>query len=306
MSKVGFSAGFIALSLLASCDSEPYLVGLDEPIIAQNAELKRGELDEGSEDNARVTSLELGFGVLKPGAVGATVKGRTSDNAYAIAIRFADLGSGYWLKPVGAPDPTLPDELTFDFSFQAAYDITPGYHDLIAVAFDERGKPGPSYAVPVCVVSDLPDNENACNPKNEPPPVIISLTWDADVDLDLVIEGPGGVRYDRSHRSEVDRDKTLWGLDIDGSVACLVDGRRRENFVFYELPEEGSTFLTYASFFDACGHASVRFELTVYRAERDRNGEWSLVPEAPVRSQYVRAQQSGGVAAPLYLRAVDF
>jgi hypothetical protein len=297
---------FSLASGIVSCDSEPYLIGLDEPIIAQNAELKRGDLPEESQDSARVTSLELGFGVLKPGAVNATVRGRTTDDAYAIAIRFEDLGSGYWVKPVGAPDPTLPDELTFDLTFQAAYDITPGYHDLVAVAFDSKGHAGPAYTVPVCVASDLPDNQNACNPKNEPPPAIISLTWDADSDLDLVIEGPGGVRYDRSHRSEFDGETMLWGLDIDGSVACLVDGRRRENFVFYELPEEGSTFLAYASFFDACGRSAVRFELTVYRAQREAGGNWSLVAEPPVRSEYVRAQQSGGVATPLYLRAVEF
>jgi hypothetical protein len=307
MRTCGLKAGFLALtSLVASCDSEPYDVGLDEPIIAQRAELKQGDLPEGSDEAAAVTSLELNFGVLRPGAANASVKGRTTGDAYSVAIRFEDLGSGYWVKPVGSADPTLPDELTFDFTFQAAYDIAPGNHTLVAVAFDSKGRAGPAYSVPVCVVSDLPDNQNACDATNEPPPTIISLTWDADSDLDLILEGPGGVRYDRSHKSELDGDKILWGLDLDGSTGCLVDGRRRENFVFYELPEEGSSFLAYASFFDACGRTAVRFELTVYRAERADDGTYSLVAEPSVRGEYLRAQQSGGIATPLYLRAITF
>jgi hypothetical protein len=302
---------FIALvstltATLVACDSEPYDVGLDEPIVVQRAELKHGELSEGPEERATITSLQLNFGVLQQGASNVSLSGRTTGDAYSVAIRFEGLGSGYWVKPVGAPDPTLPDELTFDFSFQAAYDIEPGMHTFLAVAFDEAGRPGPGYTIPVCVVSDLPDNRNACDDTREPPPAIISLTWNADVDLDLIIEGPGGIRYDRSHRSELDGDTELWGLDLDGSTGCLVDGRRRENFVLHELPEEGSTFLAYASFFDACSKQSVRFELTVYRSRRWPDGTYSLEAEPSVRSQFVRAQQNGGVATPLYLRAVTF
>jgi hypothetical protein len=294
----------LALSVFA-CDSEPYDVGVDQPLIVPGAELKHGTLREGAEDGATVTSLQLNFGVLRSGASNVSLSGRATDDAYAIAIRFEDLGSGYWLKPMGAPDPTVPGELTFDFSFQAASDIEPGQHTLQAVAFDKRGKAGPLYTVPICVVSDVPDNQNACDATREPPPAIVSLSWDADVDLDLILEGPGGVRYDRSHRSERDGDTELWGLELDGSTGCLLDGRRRENFVFHELPEQGSTFLAYASFFDACGKAAVRFELTVHRARRE-GGYWRVVTEPSVRGEFIRAQQSGGAGRPLYLRAITF
>jgi hypothetical protein len=297
---------FALLATLAACASEGYDVGLDEPIIVQHAELKQGKLREGNEERATITSLQLNFGVLRTGAANVSLTGRASDDTYAVAIRFEDLGSGYWLKPVGGADPTLPDELTFDFAFQAASDIAPGNHTLIAAAFDRSGRPGPLYKVPVCVVSDLPDNRNACDDTREPPPAIVSLTWDADADLDLIIEGAGGVRYDRSHRSERDGDTLLWGLEFDGSTGCLVDGRRRENFVFDELPEAGSTFLAYASFFDACSKPAVRFALTVYRARPGPGGTFRLVAEPSVRGEFVRAQQNGGVATPLYLRDIAF
>ncbi len=294
-----------ALTLLAACDSEPYDVGVDQPIIVPGAELKQGKLP-ANDDGATVTALELNFGVLRAGATNVSLKGRTTDDAYGVAIRFEDLGSGYWVRPPGAPDPTLPGELTFDFTFQAASDIPAGKHALIAVAFDKRGKAGPTYTVPICVVSDIPDNQNACDSSRKPPPAIISLSWDADADLDLIIEGPGGVRYDRSHRTERDGDEDLWGLELDGSTGCLVDGRRRENFVFHTLPEEGATFLAYASFFDACQHPAVDFALTVYRSEKVSSGRYRLVKEPSVRGQFVRAQANGGAGRPLYLQAITF
>jgi hypothetical protein len=307
MSALRSLARLLALTVtFVACASESYDVGLDEPLVVQHAELKQGKLREGSEERATITSLQLNFGVLRTGAANVSLTGRASDDTYAVAIRFEDLGTGYWLKPVGAADPTLPDELTFDFAFQAASDIAPGNHTLIAAAFDRSGHPGPLYKVPVCVVSDLPDNRNACDDTREPPPAIVSLSWDADADLDLILEGPAGVRYDRSHRSELDGDTELWGLSLDGSTGCMADGRRRENFVFNELPEEGSTFLAYVSFFDACTKPAVRFTLTVYRARKGPGGTYRLVAEPSVRGEFVRAQQSGGLAAPLYLRAIAF
>lgn len=296
----------IALALLVACDSEPYDVGVDEPIIVQGAELKPGELRAGSDDGATVTSLQLNFGVLRAGASNVSLSGRATDDAYAVAIRFAELGGGYWVRPVGAHDPTLPGELTFDFSLQAASDIEAGKHTLLAVAFDARGKAGPAYTVPVCVLSDVPDNQNACDPAREPPPAVISLSWDRDADLDLILEGPGGVRYDRTNRTGREGDTELWGLELDGSTGCLIDGRRRENFVFHELPEEGATFLASATFFDACQHAAVNFELTVYRARRNADGTYRRVKEPTVRGAFVRAQANGGAGRPLYLQAITF
>lgn len=291
---------------VVACASETYDVGLDQPILVQRAELKHGNLRTGPEDRASVTSLQLNFGVMRAGAPNLTLSGRATHDAYSVAIRLEELGSGYWVKPVGAADPTVPDELTFDFTFQAATEIEPGKHTFVAVAFDAQGRPGPAYTIPVCVTSDLPDNRNVCDATRAPPPAIVSLTWNTDADLDLILEGPGGARYDRSHRAERAGDTELWGLDLDGSTGCLLDGRRRENFVFNELPEEGSTFLAYASFFDACGRAAVRFELTVYRARREAGGTYRLVADPGVRGEFVRAQQSGGAGTPLYLRAIEF
>jgi hypothetical protein len=298
--------GLLGLTLVSACDSENYSLGLSEPIVAQHAELKKGDLPSHDE-GARVTSFQLNFGVISPGAPNLSVSGRVSEDTYAVAIRIKELGTGYWLKPVGAPDPSVPGELTFDYVLSAANAIEPGNHTFVAAAFDENGRAGPEYEVPVCVVSDLPDNQNACDPSKEPPAAIVSLTWHADADLDLSIEAPDGKTYDRVNRSFTNEDGDVsFGLEFDGSTGCVVDGKRRENFVWNDAPEQGSTWLVYANLFDACHHTAVGFEATVYRRKRNSDGTYRLDADEPVRGEFLRVQQNGGAGSPLYLTAIEF
>jgi hypothetical protein len=300
--------GLLGLAVLSACGSEDHFVGLSEPIVAQHAELKKGELPSHDE-GVRVTSFQLNFGVITPGAPNLSVSGRVSPDAYAVGIRIKELGTGYWLKPVGAPDndPSLMGELTFDFLLSAASEIEPGHHTFVAAAFDESGRAGPEYEVPVCVASDLPDNENACDPSNEPPAAIVSLTWHADADVDLSIQAPDGKTYDRVNRSFTNEDGDIaFGLEFDGSTGCVVDGKRRENFVWYEEPERGSTWLVYANLFDACHHTAVAFEATVHRKRRNGDGTFRLEADEPVRGEFLRVQQNGGAGNPLYLSAIQF
>ena len=184
--------------VVGACAGEEARLGLDQPLFVHNAELRDGKLPGAPGDaeldakRAQVTSFSLGFGVLLPGTPNATVSGRTTANAYAVGLRFLDLGDGYWLLPAGAEDPTNPGELSFDFSFDAASALEPGLHPLAVVAFDERGKAGKQSVLSVCVASPVPDNLNACNPETAPPLAVASLTWSTDADLDLIVIAPDG------------------------------------------------------------------------------------------------------------------
>lgn len=297
----------LTLALLG-CESESQLLGLDEPIIVSHAELKDGELPgEGAKSGVRITSMQLNFGVLRPGVPRVTISGRSEGGAYAVGIRIAELGSGYWLQPVGAPDPSVPGELTFEFALAAASELPAGNHTIVAAAFDKNGKAGPHYEIPVCIASLLPDNGNACDKETEPPPAIISLSWHTDADLDLTIRAPNGKVYDRGNRFLLDDEgEQRFGLAFDGFPGCLRAGRRQETFVFYEKPAVGSSWLVSANLFDGCGHAAVGYELTVYRSKKNADGSFRLEADAPVRGEFLRAQQNGGAGTPLYLTAVEF
>lgn len=296
--------------LLAACGTEDPLA-LEEPLVVHQADFKEGALPErvapagAPATDPAVTSFQLGFGVLRPGTVNASVSGRAAKSAYSVGVRFRDQGTGYWVKPMGSEDPLMPGELQWQLSLDAATHITPGLHDLEVVAFDQNGQPGSKSTQPVCVASELPDNLNVCNPKNSPPLTIASLSWNSDADLDLTVVAPDGTTYGRSKRSLLSGTRVIARLDGDGVSGCLADGRRRESFLWNELPGPGSWAL-YANLFDSCGKQSVTFELTIHQRVQNPDGTFGLSELRRVTGKLVRPQANGGAGNPLFVTELNF
>lgn len=296
-----------ALALcVVGCDSIDDPIALDQPIVVQQAEFKQGALPAAEATGPAITSFTLGFGVLRPGTRSAPVSGRAGETAYSVGLRFADQGTGFWIRPVAAEDPLIPGELQWQLALDAAVDIEPGQHQLEVVAFDAQGKPGPKKSLPVCVASDLPDNLNACNPKTSPPLLIASLSWETDSDLDLSVVAPDGTRFDRSKRSLLVGTKVVARLDGDGVSSCLGDGRREENFVWNEAPPTLGSWSIYANLFDACGKATASYTLTIYQRVINGDGTFALQPVRSLGGDFVRQQANGGAGSPLYLTSIDF
>ena len=254
---------------------------------------------------AAITSFTLGFGVLHPGTRNAQITGRATKSAYSVGLRFSDLGTGYWVRAVGSEDPLIPGELQWQLAIDAASAVTPGLHQLEVVAFDARGKAGEKAVLPVCIASDLPDNLNSCNPQNQPPLAVASLSWNTDSDLDLTVVAPDGTTYGRSKRSLVVGGKTLARLDGDGVSGCLADGRRRESFAWNEAPPTG-IWRIYANLFDACTRPSVAYTLTIYARVANPDGTFALTPVREVHGQFLRAQASADGTTPLFLSEITF
>jgi hypothetical protein len=306
-------AGCFTLALLAlsACDSvdDPSAVG--EPIVVQQASFKHGALpglDPVPNTPAvapSITSFAPAFGVLRPGTRGAVVTGRASKEAYSVGVRFADQGSGYWVQTVGSEDPLIPGELSFNLSFDASSSIEAGSHALELVSFGADGKPGTKQTLKVCVASELPDNLNVCNPKNKPPLAIASLTWDADVDLDLSVVAPDGTIFGRSNRSRVVNGSVTARLDNDGVSGCLLDGRRTENFSWLESPGAGVWHI-YANLFDACSRPGVEFELTLYQQQLNADGTFGLLALPSVHGQFVRQQANAGAGNATFVSDIQF
>jgi hypothetical protein len=306
---------FCVLTLLATmaCDGTDDPTALDEPLVVQQADFKRGALPftqaaaGAPAPTPTITSLAAAFGVLRPGTRGAGITGRASKDAYSVGVRFADLGSGYWVHPVGGEDPLIPDELNWSFALDAASDITPGKHDLEVVTFDKDGNAGGKQALSLCIASDLPDNLNVCDPKVAPPLVIASLTWNTDADLDLTVVAPDGTAFNRTKRSLLRGGTVLARLDNDGVSGCLADGRRRESFVWLEAAQLGS-WNVFVNLFDACEHPAVDFVLTTYQRVANPDGTFALLPlnESKVTGTLTRAQANGGAKSPLFVSEIKF
>src|SRR4051794_3525581 len=103
--------GSCAASLFA-CSGEPNETGLYEPLRLRPATFESGGLPSGA-PGPRVTAFETASTVVRPGQVAKGLSGRASPDAVAVAIRFTDLGSGYWVLPVDGPDPQNNGELTW-------------------------------------------------------------------------------------------------------------------------------------------------------------------------------------------------
>jgi hypothetical protein len=172
----------------------------------------------------------------------------------------------------------------FSFGIDAAIsaDAPVGKHTLLFAAIGPDGRSGTQQGFDICLAPPIPDKlksvdpvlpGNACDPKREPPAFVVSLAWDAPVDLDLKLVTPSGKLVDPKHPTTgvpVDGkvDLTAPGLGVldgDANSDCRLDDRNRENLVFESTPEPGR-YAVYADLYEACGKASVRFELSLVGA----------------------------------------
>ncbi|MBX3225865.1 MAG: hypothetical protein KIT84_30190 [Labilithrix sp.] len=250
-----------ALALLIACSGVEARSGLDEPLQVRGGSFKSGALPGGAE-RPEVTAIESASLVLRPGQTEKAVLGRTSTDAAAVAVRFADLGTGYWVIPVGGPDPSNGGELEWAVSLSFGPDVPPGPHELLVVAIDAAGNAGAQRGLPTCVASAIPDNDVACDPNAKLPAAVVSLTWDTPADLDLVVVAPDGTLLSAKRPRNGDPDAGAGTITRDSNAACLLDHVHREDLVFQVPPPAGS-YLVYASLFDACGRAPVHFRVSV-------------------------------------------
>lgn len=279
--------------LLAGCEGESVTAGFEEPVRVINGQFQEGTLpgappltpDEvaaGVEpESPRVTAVDGIGGILRFGDPRQTIRGRASNDAVAVAFRFEDLGSGYWIEPVRGPDALNAGEFTWSFDAQFSRALPVGRHRLLFAAVDAEGRAGTELDVALCAASEVPDNDNACLPTQKPPALVISLAWDLNADIDLQVRMPDGLLVDPKHPVAApvggDAASALGHLDLDSNSACLIDGVRRENLIFAQPPPSG-TYAIYANLFEACAKPSVRFTATIHMpAEGEQPGAFQQV-----------------------------
>jgi hypothetical protein len=264
----------------AGCDGQTSHVAYGEPFRVRGAQFIEGLLPGtlpaegatgGSATALAVTAIATLNPVVSPGEASKSLSGRSTGDASAIALRIGDLGSGYWVVPVGGPDPQYPGELTWSVAADFDADARPGLHPLRVVAIDARGNAGVQSELSLCLASRIPDNLNACEPTLAPPEAVLTLSWDADVDLDLHVLDPDGRDINPKQPLVVPVDAgsrpspAAASFDRDSLAACTPDGRRQEDLVFPARPH--GTWSVYANLFDACGKGGARFTFSVHEAE---------------------------------------
>jgi hypothetical protein len=307
----------VPLLVLASagCSSQPSLSGIGEPLFVYGATFVSGPLpgspplDGGTEGAPHVTAVNAANAILHLGQAGVSHSGDVTDDATAVAVRFPDAGTGYWLFVPGPPDTTSPGALSWSMTMDVGYTEPLGLQTLRFAAVNAAGASGTETDLPVCMDSLVPDNLNACSAGIAPPAAVLSLAWDTPVDLDLELVTPSGVVVSPKHTSTSAsnaRGPSDGVLDRDSDADCVPDHVNREDIVWQHAPAPGQ-YLAYANLFSACGEASVRFTLTLYVAEPiDGGKDMALQQKLQQSGELLAVQASGGVGMGLYVAAFSF
>lgn len=277
----------LALLTLGACDSQVYDIGTSEPIRVRGATLHRGELpgtpsieDGGVFEGPRITLIENISGIATVGQEGKSYSGRASGEAYAIGVAIPGLSNGYWTFPVADADPTAPGEYSFAFTLDFSRDVPPGTYALALVAIDRDGNAGLWRTSTLCVVPDVQDNLNTCDPTIAPPNTVITLSWDTQVDLDLIVVTPEGkVVRSKTPSTVIPTDGGISNAQLgdagrltrDSNSSCNIDGARLESLLFRGTPPPGR-YTVYANLFDACSEQTVRYHAAIYRAYLNDDG----------------------------------
>lgn len=315
---------------LAACSGETVTLGLEEPLRISSADyetqfhegdlpgrppLTADEINSGVVPaTPNVSGVSLANASIPPREPGRVFSGLASPNSVAIGVRLAGLGSGYWVLPTRGADAVNDGALEWKFTAAFGADLPAGKRQLLLAGLDAQGRSGNQLGLTLCLQPEIPDNGNACDPSKAPPAFVVSLGWDAAVDLDLRVITPTGKIVDSKHPTTADPDAdgkldpTAEGvgfIDHDSFADCAADGRRRENLVFQDSPPSG-TYLVYANLYDACGQGSAAFDLSLHTATAAADGDTEQLTETFREAGLISAiQANGGAKLGLFVTSFD-
>ncbi len=245
-----------------------------------------------------VTNVTYQNEMVVTGAGSKSFGGQVTQDAFAVGVRFADIGTGYWVVPVQGIDTQFPGQR--DFGFGASFNASDpaGPRQLLFVALDGSGNGGAQYNQPVCIESRVPDNGHACDPAKPVPAAVFTLRWDTNFDMDLHVITPSGQDVNPKTDTVVGDaglpSSTTASIDRDSIGNCVVDGWREEDLVFPQYPQTGY-YDVYANPFAACGQAGVRFTFVIYEPGADGNLHATFTQSGELLASQATGAQSTGL-----------
>ena len=243
---------------LCGCSSESAGSGLGEPMRVTNGQFFPGAFPTAHEAGPEVSQLSIRNTEFLAGTPSKSITGDAASGAQSIALSLQDLSSGYWIVPVGAPDPMTPGAFVWGASCDFSRDIPAGFQNLLLAASDENGNFGPLTTQKLNIKSLLPTGH-----------VVASLTWGVDADLDLHLVSPSGKELFPKRPNTIESDESGMPvpgsglLDRDSVAGCVPDGARTENVVWTDAPEPG-LYVVRVDMFNACSKPSATFKFSLY------------------------------------------
>ena len=254
-----------AAVLLGACGEDPSLpgMGLGLQVRVHEAQLQRGGLHEpnGGPAVTQVTTPQL---VVRRGEGTVQLGGRLGPEGVSLLIQAVG-DSDHWQVAPDGFDFVIANELLFGTELEFSHAIASERVDVELQAVDGEGRAGPTVLRTFEVSSDVPPSE-----------LLVSMAWDAPVDLDLHVELPSGVVVGPKNTNANEPipgmitppDGAMLGgyHDYDSNQHCGLDLRNRENVIWEITPPRG-TYRVYAELFSACDVEVANLEVAVLRGE---------------------------------------
>jgi hypothetical protein len=232
-----------------------------------------------------------------PGEQNKSINGIVGPDANVAALGVAGDDS-YWLVPALSPDSSDPLH-TFKFSVSLSLSpalaasplLQPGQPNpdgtqtlvlpLSSRAVDQAGHFGPAKIQPLIMDALVPRGS-----------LIVSLDWDAPVDLDLHVQTPILADHDaglvtvwakaRSAEPSLPDGGVDGNLDFDSNEGCQIDGRNRENVVWTGQPPEGH-YVVRVDAFSLCGQVSAAWHAIAYSPQATLGEASGVLTGAAIR-----------------------
>ena len=223
--------------LLHGCDAASAESGVTALMRVAAAQFTPGPLP-APQDGPAVTGLVTLENAVYPGEVASPLSGSLGRGATAVALELTG-DRGYWILPAGPPAITAPEQPTFaaQLSFSAA--LPPGRRALRAQGRDAEGRPGAVAEQELEVLAAAP-------PAGA---LVVTLRWDAPVDLDVHVEQPDGTEIWSGMKTgyspppgrppDPAAQARAGRLDLDSNAQCVLDGRQQENVIWPSAPPRG-------------------------------------------------------------------
>ena len=266
--------GLVGLwSLCAGCQwSSNSSSGLTSLIRVQGGQAMRGSIAGPPDNNPATVTPFPKNSTIFPGEINKSINGKVGPDANAVALGVAG-DDAYWLVPALTPEHDDPH--SFDYS--ASLSLSP------ALASSPLLQPDPNDPSTLLLPLSLRAVDAAGNfgsaavytlymePQGPDGTLVVSLDWDAPVDLDLHVQVPADndvgfvIVWAKARSAE---PKTPNGgsdgtLDFDSNADCQIDGLDRENVVWTGQPPAGH-YIVRVDAFSLCGQMSAAWHAIAY------------------------------------------
>jgi hypothetical protein len=228
-----------------------------------------------------------------PGASNKLIHGIVGPDANAVALGVAG-DDAYWLVPALAPEHDDPH--AFDYS--ASLSFSPALATSPLLLSDPNDPVTLTLPLSLRAVDAAGNFGSAAiytlylKPQGLDGTLVVSLDWDAPVDLDLHVQTPILAPNDaglvtvwaegRSAEPKLPDGGVDGNLDFDSNEDCQIDGRDLENVVWTGQPPAGH-YIVRVDAFSLCGQTSASWHAIAYSSQGTLGEASGVLTDAATR-----------------------